>query len=142
VIIAVGIFRRAECSPVAVVADFDSSVHIAEFYPGSTAADLATHVMSDEMMMHTEAKIVGYISLHARSLQVRFGIGRYRQIQAAIYRRQLDRRVLQSVDFCFHFAVYGRKLHRPGQTASGKMPIDARGMNLAGNSLNIQSSVD
>ena len=73
-IIVIGVLCSTKRLPIAVMPDFDSAVHIAEFDSGSASAELATQVATNEMMMNLQTEIIVDGALQTGSFKISFRV--------------------------------------------------------------------
>src|ERR1700677_1501719 len=94
------------------------------------------------MIAHVQAEVILDSARDCRSFQICLCVRGKRQLNAAVYRGQLDRRICQPVEVRLHPAVDGLKFDFAQQALCPQSSIDARGADFAGGAVNIQWPVD
>ena len=125
------------------VTDLDSSIDIRDTDARSAASQFAVQIVTDKAVMaNFQAKVIRDSARDRRSFQVGLGVGRKNQVNAAVHRRQLDRRIREPVEMSFHPAVDGLKFDLALQTLRRQSSVDAGGPHLGDDAVNIQRPVD
>src|SRR5580700_301836 len=93
-------------------------------------------------MAHSQAKVILDSARDRRSFQIRLRVRGKSQLNAAVYRRQLDWRIGEPVEVRFHPAIDALKFDPALQTIRGQLSVDAGSAHLGGDSVNIQRPVD
>src|SRR5580704_2372881 len=94
------------------------------------------------MIAHVQAEVILDSARDCRSFQICLGVRGKSQLNAAVYRGQLDRRICQPVEVRLHPAVDGLKFDFALQALCRQSSIYARGADFAGGAVNIQWPVD